>query len=140
MIILAYKGEKVVLEIKGNILYFDGCNTVELAKKYGTPLYVMSETKIADKCKEIRDTFLNRYERTRAAYASKALLTLAMCKLIEREGLCLDVVSGGELYTAIKADFPPERIEFNGNNKSIEELELAVDYDIGRIIVDGFDE
>ena len=140
MIILAYKGEKVVLEIKGNILYFDGCNTVELAKKYGTPLYVMSETKIADKCKEIRDTFLDRYERTRAAYASKALLTLAMCKLIEREGLCLDVVSGGELYTAIKADFPPERIEFNGNNKSIEELELAVDYDIGRIIVDGFDE
>ena len=140
MIILAYKGEIVVLEIRGNILYFDGCNTVELAKKYGTPLYVMSETKISDKCKEIRDTFLNRYERTRAAYASKALLTLAMCTLIEREGLCLDVVSGGELYTAIKADFPPERIEFNGNNKSIEELELAVDYDIGRIIVDGFDE
>jgi diaminopimelate decarboxylase len=127
-------------EIKDNILYFDGCNTVELAKKYGTPLYVMSETAIVDKCKEIRDTFLNKYKRTRAAYASKALLTLAMCKIIEREGLCLDVVSGGELYTAIQADFPAERIEFNGNNKSTEELELAIDYDIGRIIVDGFDE
>jgi diaminopimelate decarboxylase len=63
-----------------------------------------------------------------------------MCKIIEREGLCLDVVSGGELYTAIKADFPAERIEFNGNNKSLEELELAIDYNIGRIIVDGFDE
>jgi diaminopimelate decarboxylase len=59
-----------------------------------------------------------------------------MCKLIEREGLCLDVVSGGELYTAIKSDFPGERIEFNGNNKSIEEIEMALDYKIGRIIVD----
>jgi len=127
-------------EIKNNILYFDGCNTTELAKKYGTPLYVMSETAIAEKCREIRETFLNKYERTRAAYASKAFLTLSMCKIIEREGLCMDVVSGGELYTAIKADFPAERIEFNGNNKSIEELELAVDYNIGRIIVDGLDE
>ena len=130
----------MVREIKDNILYFDGCNTVELAKKYGTPLFVMSETAIVDKCKEIRDIFINKYERTRAAYASKAFLTLSMCKIIEREGLCLDVVSGGELYTAIKADFPAEKIEFNGNNKSVEELELAIDYNIGRIIVDGFDE
>ena len=129
-----------MLRIKDNILYFDGCNTVELAKSYGTPLYVLSETAIVERCREIKETFLNKYERTRAAYASKALLTLAMCKIIEREGLCLDVVSGGELYTAIKADFPAERIEFNGNNKSLEELELAIDYNIGRIIVDGFDE
>lgn len=126
--------------IKNNTLYFDGCNTVELAKKYGTPLYVMSETAIVEKCKEIRDTFLNKYEKTRAAYASKAFLTLSMCKIIEREGLCMDVVSGGELYTAMKADFPAEKIEFNGNNKSVEELKLAVDYNIGRIIVDGLDE
>mgnify|MGYP000846282020 FL=1 len=129
-----------MLRIKDNILYFDGCNTVELAKSYGTPLYVLSETAIVERCREIKETFLNKYERTRAAYASKAFLTLAMCKIIEREGLCLDVVSGGELYTAIKADFPAERIEFNGNNKSLEELELAIDYNIGRIIVDGFDE
>lgn len=127
-------------EIKNNILYFDGCNTVELAEKYGTPLYVMSETSIVEKCREIRNTFLNKYERTRAAYASKAFLTLSMCKIIEREGLCIDVVSGGELYTAVKAGFPAERIEFNGNNKTIEELESAVDYGIGRIIVDGLDE
>jgi diaminopimelate decarboxylase len=59
-----------------------------------------------------------------------------MCKLLEREGICLDVVSGGELYTAIKADFPPERIEFNGNNKSSEEINMALDYEIGRFIVD----
>jgi len=127
-------------EIKNNTLYFDGCNTVELAKKYGTPLYIMSETSIVEKCSEIRNTFLNKYERTRAAYASKAFLTLSMCKIIEREGLCMDVVSGGELYTAMKAKFPAERIELNGNNKSVEELELAVDYNIGRIIIDGLDE
>ena len=130
----------MIKEIKNNTLYFDGCNTVELAEKYGTPLYVMSETAIVEKCKEIRDTFLKKYERTRAAYAGKAFLTLSMCKIIEREGLCMDVVSGGELYTAIKANFPPEKIELNGNNKSIEELELAIDYGIGRIIVDGLDE
>lgn len=127
-------------EIENGILYFDGCNTLELAKEYGTPLYVMSETAIVDKCKEIRETFLNKYERTRAAYASKAFLTLTMCKIIEREGLCIDVVSGGELYIAIKANFPAEKIEFNGNNKSIEEIELAISYNIGRIIVDGLDE
>ena len=127
-------------EIKNNTLYFDGCNTVELAEKYGTPLYVMSETSIVEKCREIKDTFLNKYKNTRAAYASKAFLTLSMCKIIEREGLCMDVVSGGELYTAVKAEFPAEKIEFNGNNKSVEELKLAVDYNIGRIIVDGLDE
>ncbi|HHZ01955.1 MAG TPA: diaminopimelate decarboxylase [Tissierellia bacterium] len=129
-----------MIEVKNNTLYFDGCNTVELAKKYGTPLYVLSETSIIEKCKEIRETFLHKYERTRAAYAAKAFLSLAMCKIIEREGLCLDVVSGGELYTAMKANFPAERIEFNGNNKSVEELQMAIDYDIGRIIVDGLDE
>jgi len=127
-------------EIKNGILYFDGCNTVELAEKYGTPLYVMSETAIIEKCREIRNSFLEKYDRTRAAYAAKAFLTLTMCKIIEREGLCIDVVSAGELYTAIKANFPAEKIEFNGNNKSVNELELAIDYNIGRIIVDGLDE
>lgn len=129
-----------MLEEIGGILYFDGCNTVELAKEYGTPLYVLSETAIVKKCGDIRDTFLNKYKKTRAAYAAKAFLTPAMCKIIEREGLCIDVVSGGEMYTAIKAQFPAERIEFNGNNKSIEEIEMAIDYNLGRIIVDGLDE
>lgn len=129
-----------MLEEIGGILYFDGCNTVELAKEYGTPLYVLSETAIVKKCSDIRDTFLNKYKKTRAAYAAKAFLTPAMCRIIEREGLCIDVVSGGEMYTAIKAQFPAERIEFNGNNKSIEEIEMAIDYNLGRIIVDGLDE
>lgn len=125
-----------MIEKKENILYFDGCNTLDLIEEYGSPLYVYSENIMLSKIKEIKSSFLDKYENTRAAYAGKAFLTKYMCKLIEREGLCLDVVSGGELYTAIKSDFPGERIEFNGNNKSIEEIEMALDYKIGRIIVD----
>lgn len=121
---------------KNNILYFDECNTVKLAKKYGTPLYLISENKIIDRCNEIKSSFLTKYKNTRAIYASKAFLPLAMCKIIEREGLGLDVVSGGELFTAIKAGFPSKNIDFNGNNKSKQELELAVDYQIGRIVID----
>src|SRR5665648_927103 len=129
-----------MINTKNGILHVDGCSTVSLAQEYGTPLFIMSEDHIASKCKEIREDFLNKYKNTRAAYAGKAFLTLEMCRIIEREGLCLDVVSGGELYTAIKANFPGGRIEFNGNNKSIEEIEMAIDYGVGRIIIDGTDE
>lgn len=122
-------------EDNGNFI-FSGCDTVELAKKFGTPLYVVSENKIRERCGEIKESFLNKYPNTIAAYASKAFLTMAMCKIIEDEGLNLDVVSGGELYTAIKAGFPMERIMFHGNNKSLEELTLAVKNNVGRIIVD----
>lgn len=129
-----------MIRFEHEILTIDGCSAVDLAEQYGTPLFVMSEEHIVEKCKEIRDTFLNRYTNTRAAYAAKAFLTLEMCRIIEREGLCLDVVSGGELYTAMKAGFPAEKIEFNGNNKSVEEIEMAVNYGVGRIIIDGVDE
>ncbi|WP_330655606.1 diaminopimelate decarboxylase [Alkaliphilus sp. B6464] len=115
---------------------FDNCDTVELAQTFGTPLYVISEDRIKSKCEDIRRNFLMKYPNTKAAYASKAFLTMAMCKIIDREGLGLDVVSGGELYTAIKANFPMERIMFHGSNKSYEELVLAVTHNIGRIIVD----
>lgn len=128
------------METKDHVLYFDGCSTVDLAKKYGTPLYIYSESDIVSRFAELRETFLDRYENTRVAYGTKAFCTTAMCRLVEREGMCMDVVSGGELYTAIKAGFPPERIEFNGNNKQRAELEMAIDYGIGRIIVDGLGE
>ena len=127
-------------EIKNGILYFDGCNTVELARKYGTPLYVMSENDILERFSQLKEAFTDKYPNARVAYACKAFCTVAMMKICEREGMCIDVVSGGELYTAIKARFPPERIEFNGNNKLPEELEAAIDYGIGRIIVDGIGE
>ena len=127
-------------EIKDGILYFDGCSTVDLAKQYGTPLYVMSEGDIEDKMREIKTCFLGKYPNTRAAYASKAFCTMAIYKICEKEGFCIDIVSGGELHTAIKAGFPAERIEFNGNNKLPHEIEEALDYGIGRFIVDGLQE
>ncbi|MCI8609031.1 MAG: diaminopimelate decarboxylase [Firmicutes bacterium] len=130
----------MIREIRDNILYFDGCNTVELAQKYGTPLYVYSETDLRGRFAELRQGFIEKYPRTRVAYAAKAFFPLAMAKLVKEENMCVDVVSGGELYTAIKAGLPAEQIEFNGNNKSRTELEMAVEYGIGRIIVDGLDE
>ena len=127
-------------EVRDNTLYFDGCSTVELARQYGTPLYVFSESEIVRRCSELRRCFLTVWPNTRAAYACKAFCTPAMLRLVQREGLCIDVVSGGELYTAIQAGFPADRIEFNGNNKLRAELELAVDYGIGRVILDGLQE
>ncbi len=119
---------------------FSGYDTVELAKKYGTPLYVLSEEIIRDRCREIKVDFLEKHKNAKAAYASKALLTMTMCKIIQSEGLGLDVVSGGELYTAIKAGFPMDRVFFHGNNKSYDEIEMAIENDVGRIVVDHMDE
>ena len=130
----------MIYEERDGRLHFDGCDTVNLAKKYGTPLYVYSLGEIKDRIGELRESFLNRYENTRAAYAAKAFSTSAMLKLIHNEGLSVDVVSGGELYTAISVGFPADRIEFNGNNKLYEELLLAIEYGVGRIIVDGMEE
>lgn len=128
------------LDYSGSNLMFDNYNTVELAKKHGTPLYVLSESIIRERCRKIKSDFLNRYPNTKAAYASKAFLTLSMCKIIESEGLGLDVVSGGELYTALKAKFPMDKVLFHGNNKSYEELQMAIFNDVGRIVVDNLDE
>ena len=130
----------MVKEIKEHTLYIDGCSTVELAQKYDTPLYVYSERDIVNRFSELRRDFVEKYPGTRVAYAAKAFFPLAMAKLVKDENMCVDVVSGGELYTAMKAGFPAERIEFNGNNKLRSELELAVEYGIGRIIVDGLTE
>lgn len=123
----------------GNYI-FAGYDTVELAKKYGTPLYVMSEDFIKDRCREIREDFLEKYNNTKAVYASKAFLTKEMARIIKREGLGMDVVSGGELYTAIQVDFPMENIIFHGNNKTLDEIELAVEHNIGRFVVDNLGE
>lgn len=129
-----------MIETKNGRLAIDGCDARELAREYGTPLMIISQEHMEKKVKQLRDSFLDKYENVRAAYAGKAFLPLAMCRFIQEQGLCLDVVSGGELYTAICAQFPPEKIEFNGNNKSREELEMAIDYGVGRIIIDGTDE
>lgn len=115
---------------------FEGCDTVELAKKYGTPLYVMSEDFIMERCKEIKENFLEKHDNTMAVYAGKAFLTKEMARIIKREGLGMDVVSGGELFTALEVDFPMDKIVFHGNNKSVDEIEMAIKNNVGRIVVD----
>ena len=119
-------------------LEIGGCDTVELAKKFGTPLYIMDEAHIRNICREYHSSFVEGLENTEVIYASKAFSTLAMCRIIAEEGLGLDVVSGGELYTALQASFPAERIYFHGNNKSREELAMAINAGVGRIVVDNF--
>ena len=104
--------------IKDNTLYIGGVSTKELAKKYNTPLYVFDEELIRGNCREYKEFFKVKENKNKIAYAGKAFLTKYMCQLINEEGVYLDVVSGGELYTAHKANFPMERILFHGNNKT----------------------
>ncbi|TGE34282.1 diaminopimelate decarboxylase [Desulfosporosinus sp. Sb-LF] len=119
-------------------LEIGGCDTVELAKQFGTPLYIMDEAHMRDICRQYYRSFVEDLENAEVIYASKAFSTLAMCRIIDSEGLGLDVVSGGELYTALQADFPVARIYFHGNNKSREELTMAIKAGVGRIVVDNF--
>jgi len=126
--------------IAGGHLHFEGCDLVELARKHGTPLYVMSETAIRARLREIRSTFLERHHNTFAVYASKAFQTLEMCRIVDEEGLGLDVVSGGELYAAQKAGFPMEKVFLHGNSKTEAELAMAVELGVGRIVVDNLHE
>jgi diaminopimelate decarboxylase len=127
-------------ENKNGSLYFSGCNVEKLAQKYGTPLYVVSEDNIRSRCREVRESFLNKYPNSKAFYASKAFLTIEMCKILKEEGLGLDVVSGGELYVAIKGGIDPKNIIFHGNNKTRAEIIMAIEKGVGRIIVDSTDE
>lgn len=119
-------------------LEIGGCDTVMLANKYGTPLYVIDEELLRQNCRAFYNGFKKDYPGNEVIYASKAFMTTAICKIIEEENLGLDVVSGGELYTALKAGFPAEKIYFHGNNKSREELTMAINNNIGRIIVDNW--
>lgn len=119
-------------------LEIGGVDTTLLVEKYGTPLYVYDVALIRERARGFKNTFEKLGIKAQVAYASKAFSTIAMVQLVKEEGLSLDVVSGGELYTALAADFPTERIHFHGNNKSIDELEMALNYQIGCIVVDNF--
>lgn len=123
-----------------NKLLWDGVDLEELAERHGTPLYVYSITKMENQIKELKKAFTANYPESRIAYAAKAFLNKAMVGFIKKQGLCLDVVSGGELQLALEAGMPPERIELNGNNKLPGEIELAIKNRVGRIIVDGTEE
>ncbi|MEF2964407.1 diaminopimelate decarboxylase [Paenibacillus sp. M1] len=119
-------------------LEIGGCDTIELKQTYGTPLYIMDEALIRQRCREYMEAFRASGLPFQVAYASKAFCVMAMCRLAEEEGLSLDVVSEGELYTALEAGFPAQRIHFHGNNKTPEELEMAIEANIGCFVVDNF--
>jgi diaminopimelate decarboxylase len=121
-------------------LHIGGCDCVELVKKFGTPLYVFDEVALRSKCQEFKTEFTKRYSNTLIIYASKAFLNQALATIFKEEGLGLDVVSGGELSVAQSVDFPPEKVYFHGNNKTADELKLALDWEIKRIVVDNLDE
>ncbi len=121
-------------------LTLGGCDTVELAAEYGTPLYVFDDETLRAQCRAFTTSFGHRHPSTMVAYAAKALAGLAVLRLVAEEGMGLDVVSGGELAVALAAGFPPERIHLHGNNKAPSELREALDAGIGRIVVDNLDE
>lgn len=119
-------------------LCIGGCDVVGLAKEFATPLYLFDEFTIRHKCREFKAEFTKRYPDTLVIYASKAFLNKALALIFKEEGLGLDVVSGGELGIAHSVNFPSDKVYFHGNNKTLEELELALNWGIGRVVVDNF--
>jgi diaminopimelate decarboxylase len=126
----------ITAEVKGGYLFVGGCDCLALAQEFGTPLYVFDEETLRHNCREFQREFSSRYQETQVIYACKALLLRPLVRLLMEEGLGLDVVSGGELAVARAAGFPPDRVYFHGNNKSPEELALALEWGVGRIVVD----
>ena len=118
-------------------IYIGGCDTIDLAKKYGTPLYVLDEATIRQICREYKEAFRN-YKNIRMMYACKSLCNLAVLKILDEEGFGFDTVSSGEIFTASKAGVKMSKVLFNGNNKSLEEIELALELGVGRFSVDNF--
>lgn len=119
-------------------LEIGGVDTIEVVEKFGTPVYVYDVALIRERARGFQSTFEKMGVSAQVAYASKAFSTIAMVQIAKEEGLSLDVVSGGELYTALAADFPLDKIHFHGNNKSSEELIMAIDANIGCVVVDNF--
>ncbi len=121
---------------QGN-LEISGCDTVSLAKKYGTPLYVMDEVTLRKIAREYKDAF-SSYKKVNMMFASKALMTSQIAKILHEEGFGFDVVSGGEIFTVHNANVDMNYATFNGNNKTSDEIELALNLNVGRISVDNF--
>lgn len=118
-------------------LEIGGCDLVKLAEKYGTPLYVLDEATIRKICRDYKDAFKS-YPKVNMMYASKALCSSATSALIASEGFGFDVVSSGEIFTVYKSGANMSKVLFNGNNKSYDELSLAIELGVGRISVDNF--
>ena len=121
-------------------LTIGGSDVLDLVSEFGTPLYVFDEDTLRGMCRQFVSEFTARYPDTKVLYGAKAFTNAALARLVAEEGLGMDVVSGGELAVASAVDFPPEDLYFHGNNKTLHELEMALDYGIGRIVVDSFHE
>lgn len=122
-------------------LEIGGCDTIDLAEKYSTPLYVVDENEIRKNCRAFVKSIEDNYNgHGTVAYASKAFSCMEMYRICKQENMSIDTVSAGEIYTAIKAGFPAERIFFHGNNKTLDEIEFALDNNVGRIVVDNLTE
>ena len=117
-------------------LSIGGVDVLDLAERFGTPLFVYDEAQLRARCREAREVFGDGG----AIYATKAFLCRAMARLVHEEGLRLDVATGGEMHVALAAGVPAERLELHGNNKSTDELTTALALGVGRIVVDSFDE
>lgn len=131
-----YVSDCISVNESGN-LTIGGVDTVKLAEQYGTPAYVFDENEIRKNLRAFKSSIDENYGGNGLVlYASKAFCCKEMCRICKQEGTGLDVVSGGELYTALSVDFPAENIVFHGNNKTYDELEMAVENGVGRIIVD----
>lgn len=121
-------------------LQIGGVDALTLADKYGTPVLVYDVAKIRDQIHRFRNVFEQEHVEYEVSYASKAFASVAIYQVLKQEQAHIDVVSGGELATAIKADFPMKKISFHGNNKSEAELSLALEHGVGTIVVDNFHE
>ncbi|MDT7570968.1 MAG: diaminopimelate decarboxylase [Actinomycetota bacterium] len=120
----------------GGVLTLGGIDVRDLAAEFGTPAYVLDEQDFRDRCQSWRDAFAD----ADVYYAAKAFLCTEIARWIADEGLGMDVCTGGELAVAERAGFPAERLTFHGNNKSLSELERALAYGVGRVVVDSFEE
>ena len=121
-------------------LVIGGCNTLDLADQYGTPLYVLDEATLRTRCRRFTQEFQQLHPASSVVYASKAYINPALVRIFQEEGLGLEVVSGGELAVACAAEFPLDRVAFHGNSKAPDELARAVEQGIGRVVVDNFHE
>lgn len=131
-------GRSYLTENSKHHLEMGGCDLVKLARKHGTPLYVMNEDLIRNNARSLVRGARERFPRCDVAYAGKAFLCGWMCEVAAEEGMYLDVASGGELFTAVRAGFPAERIIFHGNNKSWQEILLGVQSGAGRFALDNY--
>ena len=120
-------------------LSIGGCDLVDLAKQYGTPLYVIDEETVKTACRGYKSGFTG-IKNIKFMYACKALCTTAIIKILDKEGFGFDTVSAGEIYTVLKAGVDMSKVLFNGNNKTEKEIEFAIDNKVGRFSVDNFHE